>query len=372
MSTDTIILGTRKGLILIEYDGQGSRLVHEAFPAQNVSHAMHDPRNDTMWACLDHGHWGTKLHRSRDGGETWEEIPAPKYPDGAAIGRNAMDSDAPNTPAVTTYLWIVTPGGDDQPNRIYIGTEPGGLFMSDNGGDSFEFVESLWNHSSREKWWFGGGRDHAGLCSIIVDPRDNNHLTIGISVGGVYESIDGGQTWQGRNTGLKANYLPKQDSEYGHDPHYMIASPSNPDVLWQQNHCGVFRSVDCGQTWTDISQPGGPVFFGFAIAVDEHYDQTAWVVPAVSDEHRVAVDRALCVCRTDDGGQTWHDFRTGLPQQNCYDVVFRHALDITGDRPAFGTTTGNVYLSDDRGETWHCISNNLPPVHSVRFVENGK
>ena len=359
-NANTLILGTHKGLIILEKNGRDWHCKHEAHRAIPVSHAMTDPRTGVMWACLDHGHYGRKLHRSDDGGETWREIPAPKYPENT--------EREPGVPATCSYLWLIQPGGNDQPNRLYIGTEPGGLFQSDDGGETWELNEALWNHPSREKWWFGGGRDFAGLCSIVVDPRDSNHVTIGISVGGVYETRDGGKTWDGRNTGLKASYLPNPASEFGHDPHFMLASPSNPDVLWQQNHCGVFRSTDAGKTWTDISQRGGPVYFGFAIAVDAEDENVAWVVPATSDEYRVAVNQALCVARTNDGGKTWVDFREGLPQQGVYDVAYRHALDVRGDRLAFGTTTGNVFLSEDRGESWRSLGNHFPPVLSVRFA----
>lgn len=357
---NTLLLGTNKGLLTFCKDADGWHLANEAHRAIPVSYAAADPRTGTQWACLDHGHWGRKLHRSKDGGTTWEEVPSPRYPEGALLKED--------TPATVSYLWCITPGGLDQPNRLYVGTEPGGLFQSDDGGDSFQLVESLWNHPSRPDNWFGGGRDLPGLCSIAVDPRDSQHVMIGVSVGGVYETRDGGKTWEGRNKGLLAKYLPNPLVEYGHDPHFMVMSPSNPDVLWQQNHCGVFRSTDAGQNWTEISQPKGPVYFGFAIAVDAQDENVAWVVPAVSDEYRVAVDQALCVCRTDDGGKTWTAFRQGLPQRGCYDLVYRHALDINGDNLVFGTTTGNLFISNDRGESWATLSNTLPPIYSVRFA----
>lgn len=356
-----LALGTRKGLLIYAQDGKNWRFEREAFASDPVSYAASDPRTGILWACLDLGHWGPKLHRSRDGGATWEEVPAPKYPEGAMLGDGK--------PATLSYLWCIVPGGDDQPERLYIGTEPGGLFVSDDGGDSFQLLESLWNHPSREKWWFGGGRDHPGLCSIVIDPRDSAHLHVGISVGGVFETHDGGATWEARNSGLIADYLPDPRSEFGHDPHFVTASPANPDVLWQQNHCGIFRSVDAGCNWQFVSQEGGPAHFGFAIATDAQNPDVAWVVPAVDSAYRVAVNRALCVCRTDDGGRTWTAFRHGLPQRECYDVTFRHALDIRGDTLVFGTTTGNVYFSHDRGERWLTLGNNLPPIYSVRFVE---
>lgn len=357
-----LLLGTRKGLLELSKNGKGWHVEREQFPGVPVSHAMFDKRTGVMWAGLDHGHWGGKLHRSTDMGETWQEIEAPKYPEGAT--RPPEDKD----PASTSYIWIIQPGGKDEPKRIYVGTEPGGLFISDDGGDSFQLMETLWNQPSRDNW-FGGGRDQPGLCSIVVDPRDSRHIITGISVGGVYETRDAGETWTVRNKGLLADYLPNPEAEFGHDPHFIIASPSNPDVLWQQNHCGIFRSINSGQQWEHISQEGGPAYFGFAMTPDTEDENTAWVVPAISAEYRVPVNRALCVCRTEDGGKTWKDLRKGLPQENAYDIVFRHGMDIQGDTLAFGTTAGNIYVSEDRGDSWECVAQNLAVVYSTRFIE---
>lgn len=358
--SNRLILGTNKGLLVLAKNGNDWHLQHEAHRAIRVSYGMVDQRTGTLWALLDHGHFGTKLHRSHDGGANWEEVPAPRYPADAEIKEGQ--------PASASYLWLLQPGGADQPNRLYLGTEPGGLFQSDDNGDSFQFVESLWNHPSRPENWFGGGRDHPGLCSIQVDPRNSQHVIIGISVGGVYETNDGGQTWDGRNSGLLANYLPNPHAEYGHDPHFMLMAPSNPDVLWQQNHCGIFRSTDGAHTWEHVSQPEGPAYFGFAIAVDENDPNTAWVAPAVDAEFRLAVDRALCISRTDDGGKTWTALRNGLPQEETYDLIYRHALDLDGDTLVFGTTTGNLYMSENRGDSWTCLGHNYPPIFSVRFA----
>jgi photosystem II stability/assembly factor-like uncharacterized protein len=351
--TNQLLLGTRKGLLQLELQDGQWKFVRESFKGAAVSFATTDPRHGTLWACLDHGHWGPKLHRSQDNGESWQEIPLPQYPE--------------STGKSLSYLWYLVPGGADRPNQLYLGTEPGGLFRSDDGGDTFQFVETLWDRPEREEWWFGGGRDHPGLCSIVVDPRDSRHVIVGISVGGVYETKDDGETWEPRNKGLSVNYMPDPHPEFGHDPHFILASPSNPDVLWQQNHCGIFRSTDGAGTWNTISEPDAPAYFGFALALDETNENTAWVVPAIDAEFRMAVGRSLCVCRTEDGGKTWTALRDGLPQEVAYDVVFRHALALSGNRLAFGTTTGNVYVSDDKGDHWASIGNNFPPVYSVRF-----
>ena len=357
-----LLLGTHKGLLQFERESHqsGWHFVRDSFVGIRVPYAMVDPRTGVMWASLDHGHWGQKLHRSFDCGQTWEEISAPKYPADAMLRADK--------PASVRYLWVITPGGVDEPNRLYIGTEPGGLFISDDGGATWQFCEGLWAERQKHAdYWMGGGRDEAGIDSIIVDPRDSKRVLIAVSVAGVFETLDGGNTWQARNKGLSASYLPSSDVEVGHDPHFMAACASNVDMLWQQNHCGIFRSTNGAKTWQEVSQPEVPAFFGFPIAVDEKDGDTAWVVPGVSDEIRVAVKGALCVSRTTDGGQTWQALRTGLPQAHCYDITFRHALDLTGDTLAFGTTTGNAFWSDDRGETWQVLGNHFPLIYSVRF-----
>lgn len=360
IESGTLILGTRKGLFILQPGADKWEVTREAFPGIPVSYAAADPRMGVLWACVGHGHWGPKLHRSHDGGVTWEEVPAPEYPEGTEVRAGQ--------PAALSYLWVVAPGGADQPNRLYVGTEPGGLFRSDDGGETFHLVQGLWRHPSRQEQWFGGGRDYPGVHSVFVDPRDSRRILVGISVAGVFETTDDGETWEPRNRGLNAPYLPDPHTEVGHDPHLLVASPANPDVLWQQNHSGIFRSTDGGQNWEDVSQADGPASFGFPIAVDAEDPETAWVVPAVSDEKRVAIEGALCVCRTEDGGQTWTELRAGLPQQNCYDVVYRHALDVNGGQLAFGSTTGNAFASDDRGESWYAIGHHFPPIYSVRFA----
>ena len=353
-------LGTRKGLIILDKKNGAWEVERTAFAGVPISYAMQDPRNGTIWAALDHGHWGTKLHRPNDGGENWEEIEAPKFPEGSQL--------ADGSAATVRYIWSMSPGGIDQPDRFYIGTEPGGLFRSDDGGKSFQLVESLWNHPSRPTHWFGGGRDHPGIHSIFVDPRDSDRVLVAISCAGVFETTDGGKSWEPINRGLRAEFLPNPEVNVGHDPHLMVASRANPDALWQQNHCGIYYSPDGGRNWQDVSDPTGPARFGFTVAVDDQRPERAWVVPAEADERRMAIDGALCVCRTDDGGTTWQTLRDGLPQANCYDVVFRHALDARGSDLLFGSTTGNVFASSDGGDSWNTVGTSFPPVYSIRMA----
>ncbi|HZU96449.1 MAG TPA: glycosyl hydrolase [Planctomycetota bacterium] len=358
-----LVLGTKKGVLILRKGKRGWSAQPIQHPGLSVSFAFHDDRTDTLWAAFDHGHWGAKLSKSPNGGKKWQEVAPPRFPARAKL------TPATKKKPTLRYIYVLAPGRKEEPKRLYVGTVPGGLFASDDNGTTFELCDPLWTHRTRDKWIQGGKDfDEPGLHSVVVDPRDAQHVYIGISAAGVFETRDGGASWEPRNKGTVAAFLPDQKSEVGQDPHFVMACAREPDVLWQQNHCGVYRTTNGGKTWTDIGQKKGVVGFGFAIAVDNADPARAWVVPATSDEKRYAKDGALCVARTDDGGKSWSVLRRGLPQENAFDVTYRHALDCRGDTVAFGTTTGNLYVSDDRGERWKCVGSNFPPIMSVRFA----
>lgn len=354
-----LLVSTRKGLLIYQLQNQSWTLASNHFNGIPISLSFYDHRTNLLWAFLDHGHWGIKIQRSNDWGKNWVEIPAPVYPEGAEVNKGLK--------ANLQLIWAVAPDGPEG-EGFWLGTEPGGLFHTKDG-EQFELNQALWNLDSRTTDWFGAGRDYPGIHSICVDPRDKDHILLGISVAGVFESKDGGESWKPKNKGLRADYLPDKDAEVGQDPHYLVACKNHPDVLWQQNHCGIFKTLNAGEEWTDVSEEGGPANFGFAIAVDDHDPNKAWVVPAVSDEIRVAVDHALCVSRTMDGGKTWEAIRNGLPQENCYDIVYRHGLDKSDEHLVFGTTTGNLYTSDDEGESWNALSQDLAMIYAVKIIK---
>ncbi len=393
--SDLILLGTRKGIVLFDRNNGSWRprpIKHAGIP---VCYATCDPRDGTLWASLDHGHWGPKISRSRDAGETWQDLSSIKYPEGARyitkyLPTPDFDPEAPAgepeySDAAVLKIWNISFGNNDQPGRLYAGTIPGGLFISDDGGDSWELNRPLWNHESRggdlfagdatsENRWQGTpasvdyGVFEPGIHSIVVDPRDSNHVYVSVSTAGVVETTDGGQTWAGRNLGMFNDYAPEPESPWVHDPHFVTHCPAQPDHLWQQNHCGVFYSNDGAQSWKTVSKPDEGIKFGFPIAADASDGRTAWIVPARSDMARMAIGGGVFVARTEDGGESWQKLRKGLPQDNAHDIVLRHALDISGDTLCFGSTTGNVYVSEDRGESWQCLGNNFPPIYSVRFA----
>ncbi len=363
MKGDKLLIGTGKGLIIFLRDQRTQKWKYNRvhFLGFPVSQVYVHPFTEDWWVALSHRHWGPKLHRSKDQGRHWEAISPPSFPPDALL-RNG-------TPASLRMIWMLSHAGKEFPDQMWVGTEPGGLFHMYEEGRKWELVESLWNHPSRKTDWFGAGGSHyPGIHSIEIDPHHSDHLYVGISIAGVFFSPDRGKSWEVRNKGLRADYLPNPSVEVGHDPHRLLICQAVPHVIWQQNHCGVYRSTDRGLSWHNISEEGGFVHYGFALAVDPADQDRAWVIPAISDEVRVASELSLCVFRTDDGGKTWNAQQNGLPEEACFDIVFRHGLALHENQLAFGTTTGNVFLSDNLGDQWICLSNYLPRVHVITFA----
>jgi hypothetical protein len=350
---DRMLLATRKGLISMRKNG-GWTIARTDFPGVPVTAALYDQRDNTLYAVLKHGHFGAKLHRSDDEGETWRELPAP-----------AFAADAAGSPALF-QVWTLEPGGADQEGTLWAGAIPAGLFRSGNRGESWQQLSSLWDVPERAKW-FGGGYDDAGIHTISPDPRDAQRLFVGISCGGVWESPDGGKNWALYGRGMIATYLPPAQAGTleSQDPHRVARCRGAPDTMWMQHHCGMFRSSDAGRTWAQLKPPGDD--FGFAVAAHPGDPLTAWFVPAIKDELRVPRDGALTVTRTRDGGKTWDTLRSGLPQRDAYDLIYRHALDVdaNGRQLAMGSTTGSLWVSDNAGEDWRLVNAHLPPVYAL-------
>lgn len=356
-----ILFWTRKGLVVFGAgaDGpvyQGTHFLGEPVSAAAVS------RDGTWWCALALGHFGSKLHRSRDRGQSWQEVAVPTFPE------KPDDPDDKN-PWALEQIWCLEPD-PHLPGRLWAGTIPGGLFRSDDDGDSWQLNEPLWQVPPR-KHWFGGGYDNPGLHSIAIHPEDSDRLTVAISSGGVWKSDDAGNHWRQVGQGLRAAFMP-EDMQYDpavQDVHRLIAAPSDPDRVWVQHHNGVFVSSDGAETFSECEpQPSG---FGFALAVHPERPDTAWFVPGVKDQYRYPVELALAVNRTEDGGQTFQAQRQGLPQAASFDLVYRHglAVDAGGETLVFGTTTGNAWIGQEGGQRWQLLSHTLPPVYGVTLLE---
>lgn len=322
-------------------------------------------------AALDHGHFGVKMQRSEDGGRTWKEAPAPAFPEKPEGLEDREGSSGREIPWTVKKVWALESGDAERDGELWCGTIPGGLFHSGDGGDSWELVRTLWDHPGRKEW-FGGGADWPGIHSVLVDPRDGDHVTLGVSCGGVWNTRDGGKTWACKADGMWAAYMPpeRKDDPGIQDPHRVVRCNAAPDTLWAQHHNGVFRSTDGAQSWQEVTAVE-PSVFGFAVAVHPRDPDTAWFVPAVKDEKRYPVEGSVVVARTRDGGRSFEVLRRGLPQEHAYDLTYRHALDIdsSGDRLAFGSTTGSLWITEDQGDAWLHVSAHLPPVYCLRFAE---
>ena len=369
--SNRILVGTRKGVFTIQRDARGKwSVARVSFLGVSCSIAMHDPRDGTLYVALGHGHFGVKLHRSRDSGTSWQEIVAPKYPEKPA---DVVDIDPGRKTEIkwsTEQVWELVPGANDEPGALWCGTIPGGLFRSDDHGDSWRIVESLWRGPARKEW-FGGGADLPGIHSVCVDPRDKRHVTVGVSCGGVHQTRDGGETWSVCAQGMRAAYMPPEQAMNPNiqDPHRVVRCVGSPNALWAQHHNGIFKTTDDCASWQEIENVV-PSAFGFAVAVHPRDPNLAWFVPATKDELRYPVDGKVVVTRTRDGGKSFDVLRRGLPQDHAYDLAFRHALDVdqTGNRLAFGSTTGSMWISENQGDSWSRVDASLPPVYCVRFA----
>jgi hypothetical protein len=368
-----LLAGTRKGLFILEPGGSaGWKIERTAFLGDPVSMVLSDPRDGALYVALKLGHFGVKLHRSEDGGKSFKECAAPAFPKepGEAEAEKQAPAEAEKKGPTVTEVWSLEAGGPAEPGLLWAGTIPGGLFRSADRGESWELVRSLWDLPARREW-FGGGADQPGIHSICVDPRDSRCITLGVSCGGVWHSADGGHTWESRAKGMFAEFMPPQQRENPNvqDPHRMVQCAGAPEAFWVQHHNGVFRTVDGALSW-DVVPNVKPSVFGFAVAVHPRDPETAWFVPAVKDAKRVPVDGKVVVARTRDGGKSFEVLRKGLPQKHAYDLVFRHALDVdaTGQRLAFGSTTGSLWATGDGGDAWRNVSAHLPPIYCVRFA----
>ncbi|GAC1393688.1 MAG: exo-alpha-sialidase [Polyangiales bacterium] len=367
--SDTLHVSTRKGLFELRRAGRSWSIARVSFLGDAVSLALFDRRDDTLYAALGLGHFGVKLRRSCDHGETWDELTAPafpKHPDGT---QDELPDGKP-WPWRVEQIWALEAGAESQPGVLHAGTIGGGLFRSSDSGQSWTLVRGLWDHPKRKEW-FGGGADLPGIHSICTDPRDAERLLVGVSCGGAWETRDGGANWAVRAQGMFAEYMPptRRDDPYIQDPHRIVRSPTRPDRLYAQHHNGVFVTDDGGGSWRSLANVP-PSVFGFAVAVHPHDADVAWLIPATKDDQRVPLGARVTVARTRDGGGSWQSLTKGLPQEHAYDLVFRHALDVdpTGERLAFGSTTGSLWVTDDGGDGWSCVSSHLPPIYAVRFA----
>ncbi len=353
-----LLIGTRRGLFIARADDARTAWTFSApqLVGREVYWACLDARDGTLWAATSHKVWGAHLHRSADLGVNWQLCEAtPHHADARGV-------DA---------IWCVAPGPAHAPGLLYAGIEPAGLFCSMDGGASWTALEGLHAHPTTATWQPAGGS--LALHSIHIDPRDARRLWCAVSAGGVYRSDDGGATWAPKNAGVRADFQPGPAPEAGQCVHKLLLHPARPDRLYQQNHCGTWRSDDGGEEWTEIT-PGLPSDFGYALAIDPADPDALFVVPEESSQMRTTVDGRLRVYRSRDAGATWVALERGLPQQNAWVSLLREALANDTLDPLgvyFGTSSGHLFASRDAGDSWTLIAGFLPRILCVHAAVIG-
>ena len=354
-------IATRKGLFELQRRAAGWDVARVHFLGEPVSMLLPPQPSGRMLAALNLGHFGVKLHASDDAGAHWHEVATPAYP--------AQPEGADGPPWKLLQIWSLEAAN----GTFWAGTLPGGLFRSADGGDSWQLVESLW-HRPERLGWFGGGYDAPGIHSICPHPKLPGELLLGVSCGGVWVTRDDGATWSLRADGLRADYMPPEQAGEPNtqDAHRIVRCAARPEVLWCQHHCGIWRSTDNAASWHEVRDV--PIAnFGFAVAVHPTDPDCAWFVPAQADQRRVPVDAAIVVNRTRDAGRSFETLRSGLPQSQAYDLVYRHGLAVGADGRSLlmGSTTGQMWTSEDGGDHWSALAARLPPIYALRFDETG-
>jgi photosystem II stability/assembly factor-like uncharacterized protein len=350
-----VLLGTKKGTFIAESDEarRDWKLRGPYCETWPMNHVMADPATGTIYGGGGNEWFGPAVWKSDDLGETWSH------------SSEGLAYEAGVEPIKAVWSLAARDGA------LYAGVQPAGLFRSDDKGKTWQHLDGLQKHPSRPHWNPGG----AGLIlhSLVLHPEDEGQVWVGISAAGVFHTADGGATWEPRNRGTRADFFPEGQNypEFGQCVHCLVMAPGEPDTMYQQNHCGMYRSKDGGRSWESI-ESGLPSSFGFPAAAHPRDPSTLFLVPLNGDSAgRYMPDAKAAVWRTRDGGSTWQAMREGLPQENAYFGVLRQAMATDRLEPAgvyFGTGGGALFASADEGESWIEVAAHLPAISSVETL----
>ncbi|HVQ40240.1 MAG TPA: hypothetical protein VMS31_22050 [Pyrinomonadaceae bacterium] len=355
-----LLAGTMKGAFVLRSDKARKdwQVGGPYFPGRAIYAMAYDDRNGRrrLWAAVNSSYWGSYLSSSDDFGKTWTEPETygVKFPEGSE--------------SAVKQIWQITLGHADEPDTLYCGVEPAALFKSTDAGESWSLVQGLYDHPHRSQWMPGGG----GLClhTILPDPSNARRMHIAISTGGVYRTDDGGENWQPRNNGVRAQFLPPDQRypEWGQCVHKIVSHPANPQRIFLQNHWGLYKSEDGADSWVDIAN-GVPSDFGFAMEIDPNDADSVFIIPVESDEFRCTPEGKLRVYRTRNAGESWEPLANGLPQENALETILRDGLSADHLQPTgiyFGTRNGKLFGSNDAGASWSAIVESLPAIVCVK------
>jgi photosystem II stability/assembly factor-like uncharacterized protein len=366
-----LLVGTRKGVFTVAADESREKwtVSDPMFLGHIAQHVVLDPRDGRrMVLATKTGHLGPTVFHSDDLGATWtESTRPPAFRSGDQVQRS-----------VQSVFWL-TPGHADEPGVWYAGATPQGLFVSRDGGATWDPVDGWNDHplwATWAEWPEQNTPDGSMLHSIIIDPRDAAHMYIALSSGGVFETTDRGNDWKPLNAGCEVAFLLEIEPEYGHDPHCVRLHPLQPDRLYQQNHCGIYRMDRAEARWVRVgnNMPSEVGDIGFPIELHPRDPDTAWVFPMDGTDvwPRTSPDGRPAVFRTRDGGESWARCDDGLPATAWF-TVKRQAMTVDHEPSIgvyFGTTSGEIWASADEGATWQCIASHLPEIYSLEYAES--
>jgi serine/threonine protein kinase/photosystem II stability/assembly factor-like uncharacterized protein len=352
-----LLVGTTKGAFLLQSNARRKRwkVGGPYFHGQAVYAMAYDGRmgQHRIWASTQ-SIWGTQLRSTDDFGKSWTN------PQEAAIR-------FPNDSGVSLKnIWQISLGRPEEPNLLYCGVEPAALFESRDSGETWSLVRGLFDHPHRHRWMPGNGG--LALHTIVLDPTESQRMYVAVSAGGVYRTGDGGNSWTPQNRGIRVMFMPNKYPEFGQCVHKIVMHPDRPERLFLQNHWGLYRSDDHGESWSDIAN-GVPSDFGFAMIMHPRNPDCVYIVPVESDEFRCTCDGRLRIYRTRNAGSSWEALSRGLPQKGAHETVLRDAMTADSYDPLgiyFGTRSGKLFASTDEGRTWQKILEGLPPVACIR------
>ena len=365
MSGVRLMVGTVKGAFILESDGKREEwnVFGPHFGGWEIYHMKGSPADpNRIYASQSTAWFGQLVQRSDDGAKTWRPVGNEFRYEGEP-GTHQWYDGTPH-PWEFARVWHFEPSAHD-PDFVYAGVEDAGLFVSADGGQSWQELPGLRRQESGLSWQPGAG----GMClhTIVLHPSDPGRMYTAISAAGAFRTDDGANTWRPINKGLHSEQIPDPDAEVGHCVHRVAMHPSRPDVLFMQKHWDVMRSEDAGESWQEVSG-NLPSDFGFTMDIHAHEPETVYVVPIKSDSEHYPPDGSLRVYRSKSAGNEWEPLSIGLPQRNCYVNVLREAMSTDSLEPCgiyFGTTGGQVYASADAGDSWSAIVRDLPRVLSV-------
>jgi hypothetical protein len=373
-----VLVGTTKGGFIFESNATRKKwqVSDIQFKSWNVMHMQMDERDQRIHAATDHFVYGPTTHYSDNFGKTWtqaKQVPTITRPSKSGRPASTVDEafrseggeSIKDKPEKMIKVWNITPGRAEESNVLYAGAQPASLFISKDRGETWALNEDFFDHPHRGNWNPGAG----GLClhTILLDPANPKRMYIAVSAAGCYRTDDGGVTWSPYNKNVRADFMPNKFPEYGQCVHKMTMHPSNPNVLFQQNHCGVYRSDNSGEDWVDIGDGKLPARFGFPVAVHPTDPKTIYIALEESDEYRMSVDGKFSVWRSRNAGESWQRMTKGLPKQ-AHLVVLREAMATDSFEDAgiyVGSNTGQLFYSRDSGENWELLADFLPPINSV-------